>query len=275
MTDTTLLHISDLHFGPHFSSTVAESVLELFQALKPDALIVSGDFTQRAKKSEFHEARDFLEKLNAPVRVMVPGNHDIPLFRVWERCFSPYDLYQAYISNELNTFQHCGEHAIAALDTTAPRRRITNGHIQEWQVDYLRKCFDQHNGDGCRIVVGHHHLTPTPTPGGTEIIPGSEAILQVFAELNVDLYLCGHMHHFFVGDCRDVYSSLDRQIISVCCGTTTSKRGRGEEFQKHSLNIIHIGEEMVGITHHLYDWEEHTFEKTSTHTFSRSGEISD
>ena len=99
---TTLLHLSDLHFGKPFLPDVAEAVLRQSGELKPDVVVVSGDFTQRARAEQFRRAAEFIAQLDAPV-VVTPGNHDVPFYRFWERFLTPYNNYRRYISRDLNT----------------------------------------------------------------------------------------------------------------------------------------------------------------------------
>src|SRR5690606_18956212 len=98
-----LLHISDLHFGSPYVPHVGEALLEIAPELRSQVIVASGDFTQRAKREQFAQAREFLDRLPAVPKVVVPGNHDVPLFRVGERFRSPHGLYCEYISPELNS----------------------------------------------------------------------------------------------------------------------------------------------------------------------------
>src|SRR4051812_18078443 len=98
----TLLHISDLHFGPYYVPHVGEALLAAAEQLQPDVIVASGDFTQRAKAAEFAAAREFHDRLPPAPQVVCPGNHDVPLYRVWERIRRPHELYRAYITPELN-----------------------------------------------------------------------------------------------------------------------------------------------------------------------------
>ncbi|HEX4800318.1 MAG TPA: metallophosphoesterase, partial [Sphingomicrobium sp.] len=78
-----LVHLSDLHFGAHDQRLVEEVESEL-DRLKPDLIVISGDFTQRARTEQFREACHFLEKLRDSGHEVlgVPGNHDVPLYDV-------------------------------------------------------------------------------------------------------------------------------------------------------------------------------------------------
>ncbi|MEZ6065429.1 MAG: hypothetical protein R3B90_06895 [Planctomycetaceae bacterium] len=61
--------------------------------------------------------------------VRIPGNHDVPLYRVWERLTDPHRLYRQYIQQELNTVTRIENAVIVGLDSSAPRKAVTNGRI--------------------------------------------------------------------------------------------------------------------------------------------------
>lgn len=65
----------------------------LMDKFRPDLILISGDLTQRARTHEFRLAKEFIRKLPAPVLV-VPGNHDIPLYDVSSRCREIQALHQ-------------------------------------------------------------------------------------------------------------------------------------------------------------------------------------
>src|SRR5687767_1345106 len=91
-----IAHVSDLHFG----RTDAALVTGLHAALtnlSPTLVVISGDFTQRARDREFVQARAFLEQLSAPW-LAVPGNHDIRLYDLYGRFIRPLQGYKRYIS---------------------------------------------------------------------------------------------------------------------------------------------------------------------------------
>ncbi len=92
----TLVHLSDLHFG-RIDPALVDPLRRAVNALKPDLVAISGDFTQRARHSQFAEARAFIQSLEAKTLV-VPGNHDIPLYDVVERFAAPLVRYRQYIS---------------------------------------------------------------------------------------------------------------------------------------------------------------------------------
>ena len=95
----TIAHLSDLHFGREDPRAVDALARDLDE-LAPSLVAVSGDLTQRARAREFEKARDFLTGLAGPVLV-VPGNHDVPLFDVVRRFVSPLGRYRAFVAEDL------------------------------------------------------------------------------------------------------------------------------------------------------------------------------
>ncbi|HUH13882.1 MAG TPA: metallophosphoesterase family protein [Longimicrobiales bacterium] len=269
----TLLHVSDLHFGPPFSEEVGEALLDIAHELDPEVVVASGDFTQRAKPEQFAQARAFLDRLPGEDLVVVPGNHDVPLYRIWERVFAPLRNYQEYICQDLDWALVRDDAVIVALDSTSPLRAITNGRISDAQ---LRFCEDtlKHAPDGAaRIVVAHHHFAPAPDYEGGEVMPNAQRALDAFTSLRVDLILGGHLHRAYIGNSLDVYSGRDREhgIIIVQSGTSTSRRGRAREVEKNSLNLVRVQGDVVRVTHFMYFDDTRGFAPISRHIFPRPG----
>ena len=269
----TLLHISDLHFGPPFLPHVGEALLRIAPTLAPDVVIASGDFTQRAKRSQFIDAQQFLRRLPAVPQVVVPGNHDVPLYRVFERMFRPLELYRTYINNDLDHAVHIDGAVIVALNSTAPHTAITNGRIRAKQLQFCETAFREAPPDAVRIVVAHHHFAPAPDYERDQVLPGAKRALERFAGLGVDMILGGHLHRAYIGNSLDIRPGAvrDRGIIIVQCGTTTSRRGRMREREKNSFNIIQLGPQLLHVTHYMYFSDVDCFEPISRHTFPRLG----
>lgn len=269
----TILHISDLHFGPPYLESVGEALLRFAAENASDIIVASGDFTQRAKREQFAAARVFLDCLPKSPLVVIPGNHDIPLYRVKERLLTPYALYQEYISADLEMVLRHPEAVIVALNTTAPLRAITNGRVRPRQFDFCREALRDAQPGAARIVVAHHPFAPARDfdKRGAHVLPHAKEALDRFTEMEVDLILGGHLHRAYIGNSLDLYSSKDRSsgIIIVQSGTSTSQRGRGREREKNSLNVIKIGDEVVRITHYMFFHETGNFEPFSRHIFPR------
>ena len=80
-------HLSDLHFG-RIDPAALEPLRRRVIELTPDLVVISGDLTQRARAQQFREARAFLDSLPGP-QIVVPGNHDVPLYNVLARFLRP------------------------------------------------------------------------------------------------------------------------------------------------------------------------------------------
>jgi len=266
-----LLHISDLHFGPPYVELVGEAVLRIAPLLKPDAVIVSGDLTQRAKRDQFLAAKAFLLQLPKVPQLVIPGNHDVPLYRLVERWNHPLQLYREIIFEELNPILRLDRAVIVGLDSTAPRTAISNGRINKWQLEGCEEAFRGVPSDLVRIVVAHHHFAPAPDYLSDSIMPKAKRSIERFVDLRVDMILGGHLHRAYIGNSLDFYSGnhRDRGIICVQCGTTTSRRGRGREREKNSLNLVEVGRYFISIIHYIYFHETGEFEAMSRHTFRR------
>ncbi len=266
---TTLLQISDLHFGPPFLSEVAEAVVEQARELDPDVVVVSGDLTQRAKREQFTAAAQYLARFERPI-VVVPGNHDVPLFRIWERFLAPHALYRKYISPDLNTVTELPGLMIVALNSTR-RLTLTNGRIRRWQLEFAAEAFSKADPSALRVVVTHHHLAPPQDFASGTVMPRAKRAVKWFTELGVDLILAGHMHRSYIGSSLDFFpGDLERRgIVIVQCGTTTSRRGRGRERFKNTFNLIRTEDGLIRVAH--YAWMGHLkrFLPISDHFFPR------
>lgn len=268
-----LLHISDLHFGRYYLPQVGEALLAQAHTLQPDVIIVSGDLTQRAKEQEFASARDFLRKLPTVALVVVPGNHDVPLYRLWERLTRPYGLYERYVGADRNSLWKDPRAVVVGLDSTAPHRAIKNGRISREQLDFCERALASLPPETLRIVVFHHHLVPPPTFVPARPMPKAKRLLEMLTHLQVDLVLSGHLHRAYTGNSLDVYAGEEREhgIIVAQCGTSTSRRGRWREREKNSFNWVQLTGDHVRITHYLYFSDRHDFSPVAQHDFVRPG----
>ena len=270
---TCILHISDLHFGPPYVPHVGEALLEIAPQLLPDVIVVSGDLTQRATAEQFLAARQFMDRLPAVPRVVVPGNHDVPLFRIVERLTQPHALYLKHISQDLNSVLRMEGLVIAALDSTAPWTAITNGRLRTWQLDFCRDAFAGLPETVFKMVVAHHHFAPAPDYLHDQTMPHSRRAIERVVDMGVEMILGGHLHRAYIGNSLDFFpgSRTDRGTIILQCGTSTSRRGRGREREKNTFNLIRIDSDMVQITHFMHFHEEGGFAPFSRHLYPRPG----
>jgi predicted MPP superfamily phosphohydrolase len=268
-----IVHISDLHFGPPFRPDVGQAVIQFIDKERPHFVVVSGDLTQRAKKRQFEAAKIFLDRLPAKCRkIVVPGNHDIPLYRVWERLVSPYGLFRKVLG--LNPEDQVHEQdgiKIVALNSTHPYRRIKDGHLTFKQLEMCRAAFA--NQGGFKVLVLHHHLFSLDHLRSRALPSFLSRFLTSLEEAGVDMVLSGHAHKSYILNSLDIAAGGDGQrkhgVLVVNCGTTTSRRGRGTEHQKNTLNMIELGGGEIKIAHNIFV-EAEGFRPLSHHSFKRN-----
>ncbi|MSR22212.1 MAG: 3',5'-cyclic-nucleotide phosphodiesterase [Gemmatimonadetes bacterium] len=267
----TIVHGSDLHFGKPHDQGVALAFLESARQLRPDLIVLSGDFTQRAKVREYQAARDFLRRLPSVPLVVTPGNHDVPLYRVVERLFAPYRNYRAFIRDELDTVTRLPGITVVSLNSSEPYRAIVNGRIGRDQLSFARKTFESAPKGDVKAVVAHHHLAPAPDYEGGHPLPGGGKILETLQEMGVELVMGGHLHRAYIGNSLDVLpgTSRDPGIVIVQSGTTTSRRGRARERARNSFNCIRIDGSCLEVTHYMHFEEAGGFAPLSVHSFPR------
>src|SRR5215213_7813664 len=234
---TRIVHLSDLHFGAHDEKLV-QAVEQSVDALKPDVVVVSGDFTQRARTEQFREACSFLERLrDAGHEVLgVPGNHDVPLYDVLRRFLSPLTRYRRFIDDTLCPFIELPGAAVLGINT-ARSLTFKDGRIAEEQVEFIRETFARTDPEVTRVLVTHHPLYAVPVGEGVERAIGrQELALDAIEQAGVDLLLAGHAHHASAHDASELVARSGGALV-VQAGTATSTRLRD---QQQSFNTIDI-----------------------------------
>lgn len=266
-----LLHVSDLHFGTPYLPRVGEALQRIAAELPIDGVVVSGDLTQRAKAEQFEAARKFIDQLPDVPKLIIPGNHDVALYRLWERLSKPYELYRRFIDDRLDQVLDLPGMRLVGLNSTSPRRAISNGRIHLEQLEFCKRAFTDAPNGTARIVVAHHHFAPAPDFLHDEIMPKAKRAMEVFEELGVEMILGGHLHRAYIGNSLDFYpgAKRNRGITIVQCGTSTSRRGRGREKEKNSFNVIDVGGHDFLITHFMYFDDVHGFVPQSEHRYPR------
>jgi 3',5'-cyclic AMP phosphodiesterase CpdA len=269
----TLLHASDLHFGKHFDPEAGRALRESVDTIAPDLIVLSGDFTQRAKTREFEQARAFLQDLPDIPTVVTPGNHDVPLYRVWERLLSPLGNYRKHIASELDTVRSIPGATIVSLNSTSPYGAIVNGTLRDRQLRFAAEAFQNAPEGDLRVLVTHHNLAPAPDFLPEQVMPRHRSRLQALSAMRADLVLAGHLHRCFLADSADHLPGSDSadRVLLVQSGTTTSRRGRGREVGAKSFNTVCVTSIAIQVTRFLYSMEDRGFLPTSVHTFPRRG----
>jgi 3',5'-cyclic AMP phosphodiesterase CpdA len=256
----TILHASDFQCGRPYSPRAAEALVRLAHDLRPDVVVVSGDLTQRAKAREFRIAVELMGRLPPRPTIVTPGNHDVPLFRVWERALSPYRNWRRHVATNLDTVTRVDGATFVALNSSAPRRAIVGGRIDAWQLDFAREAFVATAPDEIRALVIHHHFVATSDGTGGRPLPRARELVQAFESMQVDLVLGGHVHRAQARTSRDLAPGSSDGIPLIACGTTTSRRGRGREKGLNSLNVVRVRPRDVEVRPHVLEAGASDFE---------------
>jgi 3',5'-cyclic AMP phosphodiesterase CpdA len=240
-----IVHLSDLHFGAH-DERLVRAVEQGVNELKPDLIVISGDFTQRARTEQFREACEFLERLrNSGHEVLgVPGNHDVPLYDVLRRFLSPLARYRRFIDENLCPFFELPGLSVLGINT-ARALTFKDGRINQDQVNFIRETFSRTPRDSFRVLVTHHPLFALQV--GDELAPAigrQELALDAIHEAGVDMLLAGHNHHASSQTASDLVTRAGGALV-VQAGTSVSTRVRDQE---QSFNTIDVADASVTIT---------------------------
>lgn len=250
-----LLHLSDVHFGPKHLPEVAAGVLRLAAERRPDLVVISGDLTQRAKPYQFREARQFSDRLSLPV-LAVPGNHDVPLYRVWERVFLPYGAYRRHYQRNLEPTFEDAELLVVGLNT-AYNWTFKGGRLTRSQLGRLERRLDAAKPEQARIVVAHHHMVSPEHFDRQRVIHGARRAARAFSRLGVEMVLSGHQHQTFLGSSRAFFPDLEPAFLLAHTGTSTSSRGRGREEHANTCNWVVVGPERIEVA--VLGWQGREF----------------
>ena len=158
-----LFHVSDVHFGREDEAAIGWFD-DLVHAEKPDAVIMTGDLTMRARSREFEAGLTWLQGLGVPVTVEV-GNHDLPYFNPIARFFRPYQRIDA-IERLVEKPLDLGGVAIIPLVTTKRfqwRLNWAKGYVSRGALQETLAQIEAAPKDALVFVACHHPLIEAQT----------------------------------------------------------------------------------------------------------------
>lgn len=191
-----LFHVSDIHFGAQ-DQVALDWFAALVHAEQPDAVIMTGDLTMRARRREFEAAAKWLEDLNRPVTVEV-GNHDLPYFNPWARFVTPYKRYEA-LERMIERPLDIKGVSIVPLKTTARfqfRLNWSKGHVSRRSLSETLAGIEAAPDGNLILIACHHPLVEAGTRSKALTRNGPEA-LTTLASAGAHGVLTGHVHDPF------------------------------------------------------------------------------
>jgi 3',5'-cyclic AMP phosphodiesterase CpdA len=255
-----IAHISDLHFGRHDPS-VAEGLLSALERARPHLVAVTGDLTQRARVWEFRTARAFLDRIKSPLLV-VPGNHDVPLYNLYARLVRPHARYERFITRDRRPRYADREIAAVGLNT-AWRKVGAHGRMLHEHLAEIREGFADVDDAVTKMLVTHHPLFGETDGAARSAAHGAEAAVRQLAASGVRLLLAGHEHRPYSGAAGVDYLDRDRSILIVQAGTAVSTRLRGGP---NSFNLVEVDGPRIACTPQL--WDAGTFQPAEPASFA-------
>lgn len=230
---TLLLQISDAHFGTE-QAAVAEALVRLAAALRPDVAVWSGDITQRAYRRQFDAARRFADRLGVPHTLAIPGNHDLPLFDLMARLRRPYANYRRAFGHELEPRFESQDMLVLGVNTTRPWRH-QHGEVSHRQIERVARQLQAADARQLRIVVVHHPVALIEASDRTNLLRGRGVAIARWADAGADLILGGHIHLPYVTE-LDLERASAHRVWTAQAGTALSSRVRGDF--PNSVNLV-------------------------------------
>ena len=259
----TLVHLSDLHFGT-VRQEIVLPLLSLLERIQPDLVAVSGDLTQRARKEQFVAARDFLDAMPFP-KIVVPGNHDVPLYNLFARFVLKLARYRRYISDELEPFYGDPEIVVLGINT-ARSATFKGGRINSRQVAHMQERLGPLNGV-TKIVVTHHPFDLPEAYPDKALVGRARRAMQQLAGSGIDLFLAGHLHIGLSEPTALRFQIGGRSPLMIQAGTALSSRVRGEA---NSFNVIRIQHPNISVSRLTWRADLKVFVSTHADYFRHS-----
>ncbi len=262
-----IAHLSDLHFGRIAHPEIVDVLVDEVNQNNVDLVVISGDLTQRALRSQYRDAARVLRSIAAPM-VVVPGNHDVlAWWRPLSRMARPLSRYRRFISRDLTMSQQDDTVAVLGVNS-AYGATIKGGWIRSSVREAIRAYFEAQPATRFKILVVHHPLIPVPLLSSKRAVArGGESALRVAEEAGVELVLCGHLHVSHVESLKR-HDGQDGLVVA-CAGTVTSSRGRRSNRNKNYYNIVEVDADAFTIAERCYDPAAQRFDTVRTSTFAR------
>ena len=267
-----IVHLADPHFGADVNLAQIRAIEDLVPDLAPQAAVIAGDLTQRARHGEMIAARAFVRELERTCPVLViPGNHDV---QWWWRPLIPfghaakYRKFTQYFGPVLNpSLSLPGVLFTSALTahgvawgslTLSPRDVAVKGHLPAQDIERAKEQLTKADNRQLKVLVIHHNVLPGELSGRMGLARWKRAQLRI-ALSGAELVLCGHDH-------QDAVSQLRGKAVVSCAGTLCS-RTHGD--RPTVFHHICWDDQSIEVEQYRWDAERSVFVRSDVHVFAR------
>ena len=247
---TRIVHLSDFHYGTEIAAVEAALKAELSLAAC-DLIVISGDITQRARHSQFRRAQTLLAGFSAP-KLIVPGNHDMPLYDLPRRFTGSLSRYHRYINDA--PYPCYSDEDVVVLGVNTGRPFLwKNGTVDERQIADIRERLASQPQERIRMLVTHHPLFAR-SARGLRMHGWAQRLLEGLGTSRPHVVLSGHLHVSHVLEVPGVDPECEGRILDIQAGTALSNRRRGEPNAYNCLDL-----DATGISVEVRSFDGHGF----------------
>lgn len=259
-----IAHVSDLHFGAADPAAIAALGAALSES-EPNAVIVTGDVTQFGRRREFVDAAAFLRGVEPPLMV-IPGNHDAPVFAPLLRIAAPWRRFRRILRFETGAVLDLDGARIIGLNSArraSMHHDWSRGRLSRRQIEGAAAAAADAPDTALRVVALHHPVhTIHEHRSGQAVVSRAQHALDAFGDVRVDLVLTGHAHRANVA----VRAAGTSSLVVASAGTASSTRTRGEA---PSFNLI--DGDRNGIDVQVLEYESGRYLRRATHSYVATG----
>ncbi len=261
-----------MHFGRDVDLAQVEACEQMLPAIKPGAVVISGDHSQRGRHGELQMSRHFRDRVGRHTpTLVVPGNHDVRWWASPFGIFGPrplYTKYRTYFGEELSpTLEIPGAVLAGALTShgVAPGSMTWNlndmavkGHLPGSEIERVTRYFQAAPPGAARVLVLHHNVLPGAISRRMGLAHWRRAQRQIVAS-GAELVLCGHDH-------QEASGQIDGTVVVSTAGTLTLRtRGGGPS----AFNVITIDDQSISVLHMRWDRRQLQFKPSDLSRYGR------
>jgi 3',5'-cyclic AMP phosphodiesterase CpdA len=270
-----LLHVSDIHCGHPFVARQVDAAVRLAAQQPLDAIIVSGDLSQRARVHELREARAVLDRFAtvAPLLV-VPGNHDTEWWRApfgFGQRARIHDRWRALIQPETEPTLRVPGVSVVGINSSAgtlpqaltwyPRDWRVKGGLTAAQLHAARARLAASPMGDLRVLVLHHNVVRGRLSNRWGLTR-PERMLEAIAETGAELVCAGHDH-------EERVELVQREAGAFVSSTANTLSSRVRGHRASAVTMIEADAQQIVVTVWPFDASTNDFARGTPQSFPR------